>query len=313
MITFILLVAVNLCYYTMVNTFVTSSSVTECAQNLDYRRLGKQRLEAWEMINILEGKKTASNGYASHPAVAMWKGHVTGLKIYFNAVVDEWVARGYNNTMSKYVIDSKDTKHADELMPWWFSCPVFHLAHKCALLLKEPKHYSPLFVLDEKQKIFLQHGYIWPSKLTAQQITSMKAGLGGVELCEPLGSGIPPQHRIKRELIEQWIKAPTINPTTGRPIKASGAIYKDYEKAAKALGITAPLVTPTTSGFSIPSIFAPSIAAASIPSIFGPNIAAISSVTPFIPSIFTTPPIPSITLNIIPCKITLNILPSTSK
>jgi len=70
---------------------------------LDYRRLGKQRVEAKQILNILLGKaKVNRNGkipWSNHPAVLMWKGYEEGLKQYYNVIVLEWINRGYKNNM----------------------------------------------------------------------------------------------------------------------------------------------------------------------------------------------------------------------
>jgi hypothetical protein len=72
-------------------TFITSSNLAECAKALDYKRLGKQRVEAYQILNTLKGH---SHGWKNHPAVKMWEGHTGALALYMNAMIDEWVARG---------------------------------------------------------------------------------------------------------------------------------------------------------------------------------------------------------------------------
>jgi hypothetical protein len=55
-------------------TFLPYYSFEESAKCLDYRRLGKQRVEVYQIINILEGKNK-TNGWVNHPAVKMWIGY----------------------------------------------------------------------------------------------------------------------------------------------------------------------------------------------------------------------------------------------
>ncbi len=61
----------------MVNTFVVSADVVECARALDFRRLGKQRVEACQIYYAaITG---ARRGWANHPAAQMWAGHADAL------------------------------------------------------------------------------------------------------------------------------------------------------------------------------------------------------------------------------------------
>ena len=79
-------------------TFLPYPDFTRSAVCLDYRRLGKQRLEARTILTILTGK-TASKAWRNHPAVLMWRGREDALREYYNACLAEWIARGYRNTM----------------------------------------------------------------------------------------------------------------------------------------------------------------------------------------------------------------------
>ena len=132
-------------------TFVTSSNLIECAKALDYRRLGKQRVEAYQILNTLKGH---SHGWKNHPAVRMWEGYTGALGMYMNAMIDEWVSRGYKNTMKKE--EETSTK-----FPWWFYWKPLHESHKASLKRKEPSQYTH-FEVDE---IYMKHGYIWPTKI----------------------------------------------------------------------------------------------------------------------------------------------------
>jgi hypothetical protein len=52
-------------------TFLPDRDFAVCAATLDNRRLGKQRLEAYQILRTLRG---LSPGWSHHPAVAMWRG-----------------------------------------------------------------------------------------------------------------------------------------------------------------------------------------------------------------------------------------------
>lgn len=130
-------------------TFVVSQNLTECAKSLDYRRLGKQRVEAYQILRTLRGH---SHGWKNHPAVKMWRGYEDALALYMNAMIEEWVSRGYKNTMK---IEEVTSSSPD--FPWWFSWKPLHDSHKAALNRKMPSWYN--FDVEE---CFMNHGYIWP-------------------------------------------------------------------------------------------------------------------------------------------------------
>jgi hypothetical protein len=52
-------------------TFLPVANFKESAKILDYRRLGKQRVEARQILNALQGK---SKGWANHPATKCGEG-----------------------------------------------------------------------------------------------------------------------------------------------------------------------------------------------------------------------------------------------
>jgi len=231
----------------MVNTFVTHDDPVQCAKNLDYRRLGKQRVEAKQILDILlkpENPEDSTKAWSHHPAVLMWRGYTNGLKFYLNCMIEEWVHRGYNNNMNleEYAVsasgDSKETGPPVIKLPWWFTCRQFQLAHQCALLRKDNKYYQDVFTLtkEEKEQYFLV-GYIWPSKLTLNERKLLRKGQLPKESFEPLGTGVPAQYRISRDLVLKWLDNQLVNPATGRAIKAGAAIHKDYTKAAQFHGL----------------------------------------------------------------------------
>lgn len=129
-------------------TFVVSSNLQECAKALDYRRLGKQRVEAYQILRTLRGH---SHGWKNHPAVKMWRGYEDALALYMNAMIEEWVSRGYKNTMKLEEICFVPK------FPWWFSWKPLHDSHKAALNRKMPEWYH-----FDVSDVFMSHGYIWP-------------------------------------------------------------------------------------------------------------------------------------------------------
>jgi hypothetical protein len=82
-------------------TFLPYADFNESAKVLDRARLGKQRVEA---IQIL---KTISNGggWAKHPAIRMWRNHEESLILYGLAICDEWISRGYKDGCKSQLLE----------------------------------------------------------------------------------------------------------------------------------------------------------------------------------------------------------------
>ena len=78
-------------------TFLPYSDITESLRVLDNKRLGKQRVETFQIINAITGRPkldgTPYKGWLNHPCSVMWRKHVPLLKMYLNASIDEWVNR----------------------------------------------------------------------------------------------------------------------------------------------------------------------------------------------------------------------------
>jgi hypothetical protein len=198
----------------MVNTFLVDPSFQQSAQILDRQRLGKQRVEAMQILHLVEWlhrleskfRMTSSMypnlqlyirelvrryrtcgvtfsiagrllisypagipqhlmrgrpiklGFVYHPAVRMWFGYPTALKMYINAHIDEWVRRGYQNNMERYVIPSS------VIAPPWTVDPHLHANHRSALLSKERMRSEPIWY--QAMDIFADvpgfGDYIWP-------------------------------------------------------------------------------------------------------------------------------------------------------
>ena len=115
-------------------TFVPSPIMTETVECLDYRRLGKQRVEALQIIKALT---VPDSGWKNHPATKMWADHVPALKWYYNHCVREWVSRGYNNTMKLY-----PSEELEGTLPDWWGDDKVHSSHRAALLHKDHAFYS---------------------------------------------------------------------------------------------------------------------------------------------------------------------------
>lgn len=131
-------------------TFLPYASFEKTAKCLDYRRLGKQRVEAMQILNILENK-TDKPGWRNHPAVLMWKGYENALRHYFNVISTEWVNRGYKHNIGFYTVTTPI------IMPPWIGNLKFHETHQSNLVRKKPEYYIEYF-----GSINPNLEYIWP-------------------------------------------------------------------------------------------------------------------------------------------------------
>lgn len=81
---------------------------------------------------LLPGDRQITMAWKSHPAVRMWLGLESSLKIYLNAHIDEWMRRGYQNTMSKHIVCEPIT-HPN----WAIDDSSMIISQKAKLLWKE--------------------------------------------------------------------------------------------------------------------------------------------------------------------------------
>jgi hypothetical protein len=135
-------------------TFLPYHNFYDSLACLDYRRLGKQRVEAMQLVNStlkLAQDPNATVGWSNHPARTMWTGYLDALKLYHNLAIEEWVRRGYKNNMQLYVLPDQVT------LPHWVGNEKLHASHRSNLLRKDPVHYGQ-FGWAEPDNI----PYFWP-------------------------------------------------------------------------------------------------------------------------------------------------------
>ena len=173
----------------MVNTFLVHPDYSISAKILDDRRLGKQRVEAQQIIDaIIELKAgNTTRGWVNHPATRSWVNNVESLKLYFNSVVIEWVARGFVNNYELYQdVDPQSEK------PYWVDCPAVHYSHMAQLIQKDPLYYCYSNLVDKVPRELLEYfdsmpsaytrsGYVWPYKHSRQDLLTLTVS----ELAEP--------------------------------------------------------------------------------------------------------------------------------
>ena len=134
-------------------TFLPSPLFALSAYVLDRQRLGKQRVEAWQLLQAIEGH---TKGWANHPAAEMWRHHPHALCRYGMAMCAEWIRRGYADRMLPRFEDIEASLMNRSGTPGWMGHAEFHLCHRRTLLSKDFYHYSKQGWTEPR------HLYLWP-------------------------------------------------------------------------------------------------------------------------------------------------------
>ena len=146
-------------------TFLPFPDFRRSAEALDGRRLGKQRVEALQVIRALT---RPAYGWKHHPVTKMWTGYTEALGAYSLAVTEVWVERGHADTCAATITtdlaeagigvprNQAELAEAGALPPW-LGDEALHRSHRSSLVRKDPEHYRPLFpdVPDDLE-------YVWP-------------------------------------------------------------------------------------------------------------------------------------------------------
>ena len=146
--------------------FLPYSDIKESLRCLDNKRLGKQRVETYQIISAITKRPkldgTPYKGWLNHPCTVMWRNHVSALKYYMNCAIEEWINRGFKNTMQIEIFDDKAV-----VLPSFIGNEKFHSSHRANLLKKEPEYYTkygwsenpqdPYVWMDDEGKWYEQH------------------------------------------------------------------------------------------------------------------------------------------------------------
>jgi hypothetical protein len=147
-------------------TFLPHPGFRDSALVLDRRRLGKQRVEA---LQVLRGLTMPGYGWRRHPAVRMWAGYEEALVRYGLEVCAVWRGLGHQDGCAAQLVAGLAASHrtgpvrrqpdlaaAGDLPPW-LGDEAFHRSHQSALVRKDPARYAALFpgVPDDLP-------YVWP-------------------------------------------------------------------------------------------------------------------------------------------------------
>lgn len=136
-------------------TFLPYPNFVQSAECLDWRRLGKQRVETFQIFNALK----RNGGWKNHPAVRMWSRFEGSLVLYGIEICKEWIRRGYNDTMlEKFKQIVLEFENLNREAPPWLGDSRFHESHQSNLLRKNRDYYSQFgWSVDDTLP------YFWPN------------------------------------------------------------------------------------------------------------------------------------------------------
>lgn len=143
-------------------TFLPYADFAATAAVLDPRRLGKQRVEA---LQVLRAITVRGYGWRHHPVAKMWVGYEEALVCYGLEICAAWRATGRADSVAgtlraeigRQVRNQTVLAAASELPPW-LGWPPLHRSHQSALIRKDPDYYRPRFGGDVPAHL----PYVWP-------------------------------------------------------------------------------------------------------------------------------------------------------
>lgn len=152
-------------------TFLPYPSYWRSALTLDNRRLGKQRVEAMQILQVIARKRAGETGvpWGNHPAVLMWEDYPYQLMLYLRAVCAQWKQRGFRGPkVDEWIATTLDQWRTsgipgNQALPWWWGDDRLFTSHKAALLRKDPGHYRK-FGWDTRQLEAHPVAYWWPNR-----------------------------------------------------------------------------------------------------------------------------------------------------
>jgi hypothetical protein len=147
-------------------TFLPYPDFAASARALDRRRLGKQRVEA---LQVLRALVVPGYGWRHHPAAKMWTGYEEALTRYGLDICAVWCGLGGADTCAVKLSDEyaqavtgETVRTQAELaaageVPPWLGDDAVHRSHRSALVRKDPDHYAAQF-----PGVPADLPYVWP-------------------------------------------------------------------------------------------------------------------------------------------------------
>lgn len=156
-------------------TFLPYPDFFRSAEVLDVRRLGKQRVEALQLLNALS-PDYALRGWRNHPARIMWSGFPSALAFYGVVICRRWTGMGYRDTCREKLLNALAAMGGDsceerleqryrnafsgkgrDFLPPWLGDGSFHSSHRSNLLRKDPEWYGRFGWVEGPDL-----PYVWP-------------------------------------------------------------------------------------------------------------------------------------------------------
>lgn len=129
-------------------TFLPSADASVSAVILDNKRLNKQILEGYQILNVLSGM-SKTGGWKNHPAVLMWRGYERGLWEYIQAMIHEAKLRGIRTENNEANLNRLKEQCWED---WGSQAPSFWkddgkvmrliTTHRANLFKKDPMYYA---------------------------------------------------------------------------------------------------------------------------------------------------------------------------
>jgi len=156
---------------------------------LDSKRLGKQRIEAFQLWLAITNR-TNKVGWKRHPLVKMWQGFEVALRDYICKSVEIFGSRKtkdgkrfYDNTKMLEYIDKYDLKiKSDEVitLPSFIGKDEFHDSHKAMLFHKGKMEVDLSEMEGKKLSNYYEHfkdfayikAYFWPVELRSTKLNT---------------------------------------------------------------------------------------------------------------------------------------------
>jgi hypothetical protein len=129
-------------------TFLPYPAMRDSLDALDNKRLNKQILETYQILNVLSGQ-SKSGAWRNHPAVLMWEGAESELWRYGMTAISLADMRGIkteNNLANMDALAAKASTYWGNDEPMWRINPTVikrvNTTHKANLYRKDPEYYA---------------------------------------------------------------------------------------------------------------------------------------------------------------------------
>lgn len=131
-------------------------SFIDISNCLDKRRLNKQKIEIYQILNCISlGDK--AKGWKNHPAVKMAHGYELFFIDYALEIADSCLRIGYKDTLIPKIKVFREIFKGEYKKPFYWGNEKFHSSHRSNLLRKDPIYYGKFgWKEDNTQE------YFWP-------------------------------------------------------------------------------------------------------------------------------------------------------